>query len=94
MKLTIRRVLETGAMLMVGDALLALIAPNGHVNLWRRGPNWWRLLISPFVGRPDRTRAYGLVELFAGVALALSVEPGRRDAQRSESAEETRMRAS
>jgi len=32
------RLLETAAMMVIGDSVLALVAPRRHVALWKDGP--------------------------------------------------------
>jgi len=54
-----RRALEGLAMLLVGDGALALADPQGHAELWRDGPRYWRAMVEPFARRPALTRALG-----------------------------------
>jgi hypothetical protein len=67
--------LETIAMMMIGDSVLALISPTRHVGLWLGGPRWWERTCSPFVRRPGLTRLAGLAGLGLGVWLAWRQEP-------------------
>ena len=68
--LAMRRLLELVGLMMVGDAMLALIQPRGHVALWYQGPRPWRRMMAPFRSSPDLTRALGAVELAIGLWLA------------------------
>jgi hypothetical protein len=72
-----RRLVELGAMAMIGDGFLATINPEGHVRLWERGP--WRSLLRPFADHPELTRVVGMVEVLAGTLLAgAAIEGGSR----------------
>lgn len=79
----IRRTIEMGAIFMIGDGLLGLAMPRRHVALWRSS---WRAadaLVASFAGRERRRRAYGLVQIAAGVGLALAVSgQASRDTRR------------
>ena len=70
-----KRLLETLAMLIIGDSVLALISPSRHVSLWLSGPSWWERTWSPMVRRPALTRILGLVGLSLGVWLAWREQP-------------------
>lgn len=78
MNLTARRSFETVAMLMIGDGLLAMIWPRGHVSIWRNGPPAWRRMFDVFAERPALTAAVGAAETVVGLWLARS-QAGRRD---------------
>ena len=68
--LAVRRTAEMAAMFMIGDGLLGLLQPRRHVGLWRSQVAAVDGVVRPFAGRPGRRRAYGLVQVAAGVALA------------------------
>ena len=68
--LSVRRIKETGALMMIGDGVLALAEPRGHVKLWLEGPKPWRRTMKAFLKRPAMTRAFGLVEIGLGLWLA------------------------
>ncbi len=69
-QLGIRRAAEMAAVFMIGDGLLGMLQPSRHVDLWRSDVAAVDILVKPFGGRPGRRRAYGLLQLAAGVALA------------------------
>lgn len=71
-----RRVLETAAMMIIGDSVLAMLAPRRHVGLWAEGPAWWERTSAPFLRRPQMTRLLGLAGLGLGVWLARRSESG------------------
>lgn len=65
-----KRLLETAAMLMIGDSVLALVEPRRHVDLWAEGPRPWERMVEPFARHPNMTRALGAVGLGVGLWLA------------------------
>jgi hypothetical protein len=69
-QLGIRRAAEMAAVFMIGDGLLGMLQPSRHVDLWRSDVAAVDILVKPFGGKPGRRRAYGLLQLVAGVALA------------------------
>jgi hypothetical protein len=64
------RTAEFAAMMMIGDATLALLEPRRHARLWQEGPRWWRAVTRLFVQRPALTRAAGAAGLVLGLWLA------------------------
>lgn len=78
-QLGIRRSAEIAAVFMIGDGLLGLLQPGRHVELWRSDVSAVDVLVRPFVGLPARRRAYGLLQIGAGLVLASALkrrEPG------------------
>ncbi|CAM3250237.1 MULTISPECIES: hypothetical protein [Sphingomonas] len=69
-QLGLRRGGEMAAVFMIGDGMLGLLQPSRHVELWRSDVTAVDMLIRPFVDHPLRRRAYGLLQLAAGLALA------------------------
>jgi len=65
-----KRVLESLAMLTIGDGLLAALQPRRQVLLWDSGPRVWRKSIRPFIRNPELTRLLGVVGLGLGLWLA------------------------
>jgi hypothetical protein len=70
MNIAMRRAGELGAMMMIGDGMLAAAWPKEHVRLWQSGPRLWRKILEPFASRPGMTRALGVAEMAVGAALA------------------------
>jgi hypothetical protein len=64
------RTLEVLALTMIGDGVLALLQPERHMLLWRRGPRPWRELSQYFLDRPMLTRVVGAATVVAGLWLA------------------------
>lgn len=72
LRLGLRRTAEMAAVFMIGDGLLGVLQPRRHVALWRSDVRAVDGLVKPFADRPGRRRAYGLLQIAAGVALAAS----------------------
>ena len=70
MGLLTERAAEMAATFMIGDGLLGLIQPERHVALWERNALGAEWLVTPFVGKPRRRRAYAVLQIVAGLALA------------------------
>ena len=66
-----RRAMELGAMVLVGDGVLALVAPRRHSLLWAGGPEWARRLMRASAQRPAVVRALAAAEVGVGLWLAL-----------------------
>ncbi|MDX1582820.1 MAG: hypothetical protein R3338_04395 [Thermoanaerobaculia bacterium] len=64
------RLAETVAMLMIGDGVLATIAPTEHVRLWRKAPTGLDKMLKKFEQNPGLTRTLGVVEIGLGIWLA------------------------
>ncbi|MGJ3626220.1 hypothetical protein AB5I41_03330 [Sphingomonas sp. MMS24-JH45] len=73
MQIGLRRSAEMAAVFMIGDGLLGLLRPRRHVALWESDVAAVDALVRPFVGHPGRRRAYGLVQMGAGLVLAAAV---------------------
>ncbi len=71
----LKRAAEMAAVFMIGDGALGILQAVRHVDLWRSPVGTVDVLIRPFAGRPGRRRAYGLVQIAAGIALAASLRP-------------------
>ena len=69
-----RRAAEMAAVFMIGDGLLGLLQPERHVGLWRSEIAAVDRLVRPFADRPFRRRAYGLLQLGAGLMLASALK--------------------
>lgn len=70
MQLGLKRAAEMAAVFMIGDGLLGLLQPRRHIELWRSDTAAVDVLVRPFAGRPGRRRAYAIVQLAAGLAIA------------------------
>ena len=76
----IRRSAEMAAVFMIGDGLLGVLQPVRHIDLWRSQVTAVDALVRPFAGRPGRRRAYGVLQIAAGIVLAAHL---RRAAKRA-----------
>lgn len=73
----VRQLTELGAMVLIGDGVLAMSAPAQHSLLWRGGPEWWGKLMQGLAERPNLVRALGAAEVGVGLGLALRQYPRR-----------------
>jgi hypothetical protein len=74
-----KRLTECAAMMIIGDATLALIDPRRHAALWDCGPKPWKSTVSTFVKHPNLTRSIGAAGLLAGLWLAQRQRPCQRN---------------
>ena len=65
-----RRLKETVAVLIIGDGVIALLAPREHSLLWEIGPEGVRKLIRFFADNPSYLRILGATQLAFGAWLA------------------------
>jgi hypothetical protein len=65
-----RRLKELLAMMMIGEGVIAAIAPRRHTLLWNTGPRPLRRLVVYFARRPQITRILGAAEVGLGYWLA------------------------
>ncbi len=70
MSIWTNRAAEMAATFMIGDGLLGLLQPERHVALWQQRAAGAERVVRPFVGRPGLRRAYAVVQIAAGLALA------------------------
>ncbi|KQM19877.1 hypothetical protein ASE73_17225 [Sphingomonas sp. Leaf24] len=73
-----KRAAEMAATFMIGDGMLGLLQPRRHVELWQEHAGGAELLVRPFVDRPNRRRAYAVLQIAAGLALAARQATTRR----------------
>jgi hypothetical protein len=79
-QLGVRRSAEMAAVFMIGDGLLQ---PRRHVELWRSDVRMVDGLVRPFADHPTRRRAYGLLQIGAGLVLASTLTRVARSGRRS-----------
>ncbi len=65
-----KRAAEMAATFTIGDGMLGLLQPRRHVELWQERAGGAQLLVRPFVDHPNRRRAYAVLQIVAGLALA------------------------
>lgn len=63
-----RRAIEVLGDLIAGDGLATVLAPRGHMRLWRAALpwRWWRSLTEWCADRPATTRLIGLSQIALG----------------------------
>ena len=67
----LRRILEIVGLMMVGEAVVMLIRPRRHMQLWHIGPEPVRQLASDLAHHPEATRTIAVLELAFGLWLSL-----------------------
>jgi hypothetical protein len=73
--LVVRRVVEVGALFLIGDGVMGLIKPRWHSLLWHFGPELLKAATEELAAHPKTARAIYLAEIAAGVALASMQTP-------------------
>lgn len=66
-----RRMLETFAIVTIGDGAIEVLAPREHSRLWEAGPGAARKLARFFAENPSYMRVLGAAQIGFGVWLAL-----------------------
>ena len=66
----LQRTIEMAAIFMIGDGMLGLFQPRRHLALWEGNALGAERLVRPFAGRSNMRRAYGAVQIAAGLMLA------------------------
>lgn len=70
-----QRLKEVLAIMLVGDGLIAAIAPRRLSRLWQFGPRPYRNFMERFIQRPGMTRMLSMSQVAAGLWLALRQLP-------------------
>ncbi len=73
--LVLRRVVELGALFLIGDGVMGLIKPRWHSLLWHFGPELAKAVTEELAAHPKTARAVYLAEVAAGIALASTQTP-------------------
>ncbi len=68
-----RRMLELLGEALVGDGINSLVAPRGHMQLWRDALpwRWWHALADWGAAHPDALRGIGLLQALGGAWLCV-----------------------
>jgi hypothetical protein len=66
-----RRLLETFAVVTLGDGIIALVSPREHSRLWEVGPEGARKTARFFAKNPNIMRLLGASQVAFGLWLAL-----------------------
>jgi uncharacterized protein YjeT (DUF2065 family) len=70
-----RRLIELGAILAIGEGLVAFVAPRRYSLLWRFGPESYKRLMTGLAERPALVRLFSTAEVGVGLWLALRQFP-------------------
>ena len=70
-----RRVIQLGALFMIGDGIMGLLKPRWHSMLWHFGPQLARAATEELADNPKIARAVYLAEVAIGVAVASCQTP-------------------
>jgi hypothetical protein len=70
-----RRLIQLGALFLIGDGVMGLLQPRWHSLLWHCGPELARAATEELAEHPKTARAVYLAEAAIGVALASCQTP-------------------
>jgi hypothetical protein len=70
-----RRLIDMGALFLIGDGIMGLLKPRWHSLLWRFGPELARAATEELAEHPKTARAIYLAEAALGVAIASCQTP-------------------
>ncbi|HWS81497.1 MAG TPA: hypothetical protein VN178_10775 [Rubrobacter sp.] len=73
----VRRLMETFAILTLGDGIIAVIFPTEHSLLWEFGPARVRKIARFFAENPNLMRLLGAAQVAFGIRLAKRQYHGR-----------------
>ncbi|HEY2711574.1 MAG TPA: hypothetical protein VGI60_03600 [Chthoniobacterales bacterium] len=65
-----RRLINMGALFLIGDGIMGLLKPRWHSLLWHFGPELARAVTEELAEHPKTARAIYLAEAALGVAIA------------------------
>jgi hypothetical protein len=67
---TTRRLIEAGALLLIGDGIMGLIKPRWHSLLWRFGPQLIKATAEELAEHPNIARGIYAAEAALGIAIS------------------------
>jgi hypothetical protein len=73
--LVARRIIELGALFLIGDGIMGLLKPRWHSLLWHFGPELARAATEELAEHPKTARAIYLAEAALGVVIASRQTP-------------------
>jgi len=65
-----KRLLELGALILIGDGLMGLLRPRRHSLLWHFGPQLVKAVTEELAEHPNTARSIYAAELALGIAVA------------------------
>lgn len=74
-KLITRRLIDIGALLMIGEGIMGLIQPRRYSLLWHCGPRLLKAMTEELAEHPKAARAICALEAAAGIAIAALQTP-------------------
>jgi hypothetical protein len=74
--LIVRRLIQLGALFLIGDGVMGLLKPRRRSLVWHFGPELARAAADELIEHPKTARAFYLAEAAIGVALASCQTPG------------------
>ncbi|MGI8820477.1 MAG: hypothetical protein ACR2ID_06390 [Chthoniobacterales bacterium] len=72
---TARRLIQAGALFLIGDGIMGLIKPRWHSLLWVCGPELMKAATEELAAHPKTARAVYLAEAAVGIILASQQTP-------------------
>ncbi|MDQ6623936.1 MAG: hypothetical protein M3Y86_10710 [Verrucomicrobiota bacterium] len=73
--LTVRRLVELGALFLIGDGVMGLIKPRWHSLLWHIGPELAKAATEELATHTKTARTIYAAELALGIVLAARQTP-------------------
>ncbi len=73
--LAVRRLMELGALFMIGDGIMGLIKPRWHSLLWHFGPELAKAVTEELAEHPRTARVIYAAEVAVGIAIAAQQTP-------------------
>ena len=73
--LATRRLVQLGALFLIGDGVMGLLKPRRHSLLWHFGPELARAVTEELADDPKVARSVYLAEVVLGIALAARQTP-------------------
>ncbi len=74
-ELVTRRVIELGALFLIGDGIMGLIKPRWHSLLWHFGPELAKAATEELVEHPGMARGVYAAEVTLGILIASRQTP-------------------
>jgi hypothetical protein len=70
-----RRIIQLGALFLIGDGVMGLLKPRWHSLLWRFGPQLAQAATEELAEHPNSARTIYFLEAAVGVAIAARQTP-------------------
>ncbi len=70
-----RRLIQLGALFLIGDGVMGLLKPRWHSRLWHFGPELARAATEELADHPNMARVVYLAEAAIGIAVASCQTP-------------------